>query len=94
MNSRAIANLILDEGDRIERPITNLALRKLLYFAHGLFLIERKRPLVSGYFEAWNSAQCILRHIKRLSRLAIEQLPSGHVDRTYSLANCRPFLRP
>jgi uncharacterized phage-associated protein len=52
-DSRAIANLILDEGDRIERPITNLALQKLLYFAHALFLIERKRPLVSGYFEAW-----------------------------------------
>jgi uncharacterized phage-associated protein len=52
-DSRAIANLILDEGHRIERPITNLALQKLLYFAHGLFLIERKRALVSGYFEAW-----------------------------------------
>jgi uncharacterized phage-associated protein len=52
-DSRAIANLILKEGRRIERPITNLALQKLLYFAHGLFLIERKRPLVSGYFEAW-----------------------------------------
>src|SRR6266478_1478173 len=52
-DSRAIANLILDEGHRSECPITNLALQKLLYFAHGLFLIERKRPLVSGYFEAW-----------------------------------------
>src|SRR5258708_30504086 len=52
-DSRAIANLILDEGHRSECPITNLALQKLLYFAHALFLIERKRPLVSGYFEAW-----------------------------------------
>jgi uncharacterized phage-associated protein len=50
---RAIANLMLDEGHRNGRPITNLALQKLLYFAHALFLIERKRPLVSGYFEAW-----------------------------------------
>jgi uncharacterized phage-associated protein len=24
-----------------------------LYFAHSLFLIEHKRPLVAGYFEAW-----------------------------------------
>ena len=44
---------MLDEGHRNGRPITNLALQKLLYFAHALFLIERKRPLVSGYFEAW-----------------------------------------
>ena len=50
---RAIANLILDEGERTSQPVTNLALQKLLYFAHALFLIERKEPLVSGYFEAW-----------------------------------------
>lgn len=34
-------------------PITNLALQKLLYFVHGLHLIETKKPLVTGYFEAW-----------------------------------------
>jgi uncharacterized phage-associated protein len=50
---RTIANLILDEGQRSGRPVTNLALQKLLYFAHALFLVERKRPLVSGFFEAW-----------------------------------------
>jgi uncharacterized phage-associated protein len=50
---RAIANLMLDEADRIGLGITNLALQKLLYFAHGFYLIETKQPLVSGYFEAW-----------------------------------------
>jgi uncharacterized phage-associated protein len=50
---RAIANMILDEGKQLARPVTNLALQKLLYFAHALFLIERKQPLVTGYFEAW-----------------------------------------
>jgi uncharacterized phage-associated protein len=50
---RAIANMILDEGQRTGRPVTNLALQKLLYFAHALFLVETKQPLVSGYFEAW-----------------------------------------
>lgn len=52
-DSRSVANLMLDEADRVGIRITNLALQKLLYFAHGLFLIETKRPLVSGYFEAW-----------------------------------------
>jgi uncharacterized phage-associated protein len=28
-------------------------LQKLLYFVHGLHLIETKKPLVMGYFEAW-----------------------------------------
>lgn len=34
-------------------PITNLALQKLLYFAHGQFLIQTSKPLVNGAFEAW-----------------------------------------
>lgn len=50
---RAICNALLDEGARCGVPVTNLALQKLLYFAHGLHLMETKRPLVSGYFEAW-----------------------------------------
>src|SRR5690606_2091874 len=50
---RAVANLLLDEADRLQIKITNLALQKLLYFAHGIYLIQTKRPLVSGYFEAW-----------------------------------------
>ena len=50
---RAIANLMLDEADRRGWKITNLALQKLLYFAHGIHLTKKKEPLVSGYFEAW-----------------------------------------
>jgi len=50
---RAIANLMLDEADRRGWKITNLALQKLLYFAHGIHLTKTKEPLVSGYFEAW-----------------------------------------
>lgn len=37
----------------MQKPVTNLALQKLLYFAHGLHLMETGQPLVSGYFEAW-----------------------------------------
>ncbi|MEM7545557.1 MAG: Panacea domain-containing protein [Pseudomonadota bacterium] len=50
---RAIANLMLDEADQDGIQITNLALQKLLYFAHGLYLTQTKKPLVSGHFEAW-----------------------------------------
>ncbi|MGE8134858.1 type VI toxin-antitoxin system SocA family antitoxin [Novosphingobium subterraneum] len=50
---RGIANLLLDEADRIGIGVTNLALQKLLYFAHGFFLNEAQKPLVKGYFEAW-----------------------------------------
>ena len=50
---RSIANLMLEEADRDGSLLTNLAMQKLLYFAHAMFLIENGRPLVSGYFEAW-----------------------------------------
>ena len=50
---RTICNLILDEAERAARPVTNLALQKLLYFVHGLHLVETKDPLVTGFFEAW-----------------------------------------
>jgi uncharacterized phage-associated protein len=50
---RAVANLMLDEANERGIKITNLALQKLLYFAHGIYLTQTKRPLVSGYFEAW-----------------------------------------
>ena len=50
---RAIANLMLDEAERLGIMLTNLSLQKLLYFAHGIYLMQTKTPLVSGYFEAW-----------------------------------------
>ena len=48
---RAIANLIIQV---IHNPPTHLSLQKLLYFAHGAYLLRKGRPLVTGYFEAWN----------------------------------------
>lgn len=50
---RALANFMLDEAERNGLALTNLALQKLLYFAHGMFLNETKGPLVKGFFEAW-----------------------------------------
>jgi uncharacterized phage-associated protein len=50
---RAICNLMLDIGEQEGRGVSNLALQKLLYFAHARHLIERRAALVSGYFEAW-----------------------------------------
>lgn len=52
-DSRSVANLLLDEADRLHIKIKHIALQKLLYFAHGLFLVRTRKPLVSGYFEAW-----------------------------------------
>ena len=50
---RSIANLLLDEARDCGIEVTNLALQKLLYFAHGIHLNATAKPLISGYFEAW-----------------------------------------
>jgi uncharacterized phage-associated protein len=52
---RAIANLLLQYGRDEGLPLSNLSLQKVLYFAHGLFLSRYDRPLVDGYFEAWEN---------------------------------------
>jgi uncharacterized phage-associated protein len=52
---RAIANLLLDIADQLGLEISNLALQKLLFFAHGHFLMETGKPLMLGAFEAWNN---------------------------------------
>jgi uncharacterized phage-associated protein len=50
---RAVANFMLEVATGKGVGITNLSLQKLLFFAHSISLVERKRKLVSGYFEAW-----------------------------------------
>ena len=52
-DGRAIANYVLDLCDNSGRPITNLALQKIVYFCHVWSLIELYRPLIRHKFEAW-----------------------------------------
>lgn len=51
LDPRAVCNMILDE--LLGHAVSNVALQRLLYLAHGLFLVRTRRPLVYGYFEAW-----------------------------------------
>jgi uncharacterized phage-associated protein len=50
---RVVANAIVRRAMNEGLEVTHIALQKLLYFAHGMFLLRHRRPLVSGYFEAW-----------------------------------------
>lgn len=53
IDPRIICNLLLDEAEANGTALTHVPLQKLLYFAHAIFLVQQKRPLVSGHFEAW-----------------------------------------
>lgn len=48
-----VANLLLERASVQGLKVTNLTLQKLIYFAHGWMLTRHDRPLVDGYFEAW-----------------------------------------
>jgi uncharacterized phage-associated protein len=50
---RAVANLLLDLAAEVGQPVGHVKLQKLMYFAHGMHLLETGEPLVSGHFEAW-----------------------------------------
>lgn len=50
---RAAANALLDEADKRGFAISNLALNKLLFFAHGWCLALYSKPLIDSPFEAW-----------------------------------------
>jgi uncharacterized phage-associated protein len=50
IDPRIIANYIIRGS---VDPIRHIALQKILYFSHCLYLMRFKRPMVKGYFEAW-----------------------------------------
>lgn len=73
---RIIANYIIRHASESERPVTNLALQKLLYLAHAQFYIRFKKPLVKGYFEAWQFGPVmpsIYRELKKFGRDPIQE---------------------
>jgi Uncharacterized phage-associated protein len=53
VDARDVANYILDVADRNNAPITNLALQKILFFCHAIFLIQCRSPLIHNPIEAW-----------------------------------------
>jgi uncharacterized phage-associated protein len=52
-DARAIANLLLEFAEARNVRLTQIALLKLLYFAHGWYLARTGNPLISQEFEAW-----------------------------------------
>lgn len=52
-DARDLANFTLDHADERGVEVTNLALQKLLYFAHGWFFSIFDQPLIKNKFEAW-----------------------------------------
>lgn len=52
-DARVVANEFLDMGDLSSTALTNMALQKLVYLAHGWRLVTTGMPLATNQFEAW-----------------------------------------
>ena len=52
-SAKAIANFFLKLSENDSRPVTPLAIQKLVYFAHGWHLAFFNAPLISDNVEAW-----------------------------------------
>jgi len=58
-DARAIANYLLDLGDRENISLTNLHLQKVIFFSHGNYLKKFGQSLVANRFEAWEHGPVI-----------------------------------
>ena len=52
-NTLAIANFFIRKSLKEKKPITQIKLQKLIYFAHGYYLALREKPLIREKIEAW-----------------------------------------
>lgn len=71
VDGRAVANFVLDLCETDGKPITNLALQKIIYFCHVWSLVKLKEPLVGQKFEAWQFGpvlQYVYREFKDFER--------------------------
>jgi uncharacterized phage-associated protein len=58
-DARAIANWVLKCAVAKNMSLTNLQLQKILFFAHGSYVVRFKAPLVMNRFEAWEHGPVI-----------------------------------
>lgn len=52
-SAAAVANMLLDLGERDSIPISQMKLQKLLFYAHSWHLAIKNKPLFDEDFEAW-----------------------------------------
>ncbi|MBP2295175.1 Panacea domain-containing protein [Azospirillum rugosum] len=58
-DAREVANFLLDHSQSQNQSLTNMALNKIIYFAHGWYLASKGSPLIRNRFEAWQHGPVI-----------------------------------
>lgn len=81
----SIANAFIDIAGQQGRTITNLALQKLVYIAHGWYYALTDRPLINEDFQAWKYGPVVYSLY-----YALKKYGSGHVTDKVETAFCVP----
>ncbi|MBB5686272.1 Panacea domain-containing protein [Sphingobium boeckii] len=92
---RDIANFTLDFAEEYNLPLTNLALQKLLYFAHGWFYSLFDEPLIKNKFEAWQYGpvqRVIYNQFKICGNTPIRDIRATYIDPLSGEAVYKPPL--
>ena len=89
---RAIANFVLDIAEAGGASVTNLALNKIVYFLHGVFLAKNGKPLVSAKIEAWEFGPVFREIYHEFKCFKASGITSRASKKNYSTGEMTPFV--
>lgn len=81
----AIANFFIRKSLKEEKPVTQIKLQKLMYFAHGFYLALKEKPLVNEKIEAWQFGPVIPSIYHQFKKWGSNSITEVLVDRSNDL---------
>lgn len=95
LNSLAVANYFIEKShsDKNHSPLTPLKLQKMIYFANGIFLANKGKPMIASRIVAWRFGPVIeevYHQFKGFGNDAVNQFAS-FFDEKYSIYDKNSF---
>jgi len=70
----SVAQTFLDLAREEGKPMTNMQLQKLVFFAHGVSLAGLDQPLIDGDIKAWNFGPVIPKLYNKLKKYGLSEI--------------------
>lgn len=69
-----IADYVVEYAKKINKPVNNLKLQKILYYLQALFLLEKEAPLFNESIEKWQYGPVIPEVYHRFKHMGAEEI--------------------